>query len=129
METPANLQYTKEHEWVRREGAACVIGITDYAQHELGDVVFVELPQAGRMLKKGESFATLESVKAVSDVYAPISGKVVARNESLSVSPETVNKAPYGDGWLISIEPADAAEAAALMTADAYSQYISGLSK
>ena len=120
MNVPQNLRYSKDHEWVRPEGNTWRVGITDFAQHELGDVVFCELPQAGRQLRQGEAFAVVESVKAASDVYAPISGKVVRANDKLSASPELINSAPYEDGWLIEIEPTSPSEKDALMDATAY---------
>lgn len=101
---PDNLSYTKEHEWIRVEAKKGIVGITDYAQHSLGDVVFVELPEVGRKLKIGEAFGVVESVKAVSDIYSPCSGVVKAVNESLLDSPEILNQDPYGEGWLIEIE-------------------------
>lgn len=101
---PEKLRYTKEHEWILVEGKKGVVGITEYAQHSLGDVVFVELPEVGRKLKIGEAFGVVESVKAVSDIYSPCSGIVKAVNESLLDSPEVLNQDPYGEGWLIEIE-------------------------
>lgn len=101
---PEKLRYTKEHEWILVEGKKGVVGITEYAQHSLGDVVFVELPEVGRKLKIGEAFGVVESVKAVSDIYSPCSGIVKAVNESLLDSPEILNQDPYGEGWLIEIE-------------------------
>ncbi|MBI3939727.1 MAG: glycine cleavage system protein GcvH [Acidobacteria bacterium] len=105
METtsPANLYYTKDHEWLRLDGDTGTVGITDHAQHQLGDVVFVELPEVGDTFKAGESFGSLESVKAVSEVYCPASGEVVQVNEKLKESPEWVNSEPYGSGWMIRI--------------------------
>ncbi len=101
---PEKLRYTKEHEWILVEGKKGVVGITEYAQHSLGDVVFVELPEVGRKLKIGEAFGVVESVKAVSDIYSPCSGIVKAVNESLLDSPEILNQDPYGEGWLIEME-------------------------
>ena len=101
---PEKLRYTKEHEWILVEGKKGVVGITEYAQHSLGDVVFVELPEVGRKLKNGEAFGVVESVKAVSDIYSPCSGIVKAVNESLLDSPEILNQDPYGEGWLIEME-------------------------
>ena len=120
MSIPAELKYSSDHEWLRVEGKTAVFGITDFAQAQLGDVVFVELPQVGRMLACGEAVAVIESVKAVSDVYAPVSGKVVKINESLEEAPEMVNQAPYGDGWIAVIELADESELMQLMDAAAY---------
>ena len=122
---PAELKYSKSHEWVRRESDGSVtVGITDHAQDLLGDMVFVELPEPGRELQAGQECAVVESVKAASDVYSPISGEVVAVNEAISDSPELVNKEPYGEGWMMRIKPAAAAEADALMDADAYQALI-----
>jgi len=116
---PAELKYTKDHEWVRSGDAAATIGITDYAQAQLGDVVFVELPAVGRTLKQGEVFGTIESVKAVSELYAPVSGEVVAVNDALSTSPESVNKDPHG-AWIIKVKPSNAGELGALLDSAAY---------
>ena len=116
---PADLKYTKDHEWVRGGGAEATIGITDYAQAQLGDVVFVELPAVGRTIKQGEVFGTIESVKAVSELYAPVSGEVVAVNDALSTSPETVNKDPHG-AWIIKVKPSNAGELGSLLDATAY---------
>lgn len=111
---PADLRYTKSHEWIRTLSDGSVeIGITDHAQHALGDLVFVEVPEAGRMLKAGEACAVVESVKAASDVYAPLAGEVTAGNARLSHEPETVNAEPYGAGWLMRLKPAPGAMAAA----------------
>ena len=104
MDLPEDLKYTREHEWARREGNRIIVGITDYAQRELGDVVYVDLPPLGRTLSPGESFGVVESVKTVSDLYAPVGGKVVARNEELVQKPELVNSSPYGEGWMIVLE-------------------------
>jgi glycine cleavage system H protein len=122
---PSDYRYTKEHEWVKAEGSTATIGITEYAQEELGDVVFVELPKVGRQLKAGESFGTIESVKAVSDIFAPLSGEVTEVNPSLHDAPETVNKDPHGAAWLIRMRVADPKEIAPLMDAAAYQAYIS----
>ena len=116
---PADLKYTKDHEWVRSGDGEAVIGITDYAQAQLGDVVFVELPAVGRTIKQGEVFGTIESVKAVSELYAPVSGEVVAVNDALSTSPESVNKDPHG-AWIIKVKPSNAGELGALLDATAY---------
>ena len=101
MSVPGDLQYTRTHEWVRREGDSATVGITDHAQDELGDVVFVELPEEGATFGAGDAFGTIESVKAVSDLYAPLSGEVVEVNSTLEDAPEKVNEDPYGDGWII----------------------------
>jgi len=122
---PAELKYSKSHEWVRRESDGSVtVGITDHAQDLLGDMVFVELPEPGKELQAGQECAVVESVKAASDVYSPISGEVVAVNEAISDSPELVNKEPYGEGWMMRIKPAAVADVDALMDADAYQALI-----
>ncbi len=120
MEFPTDLKYTKEHEWVRIEGSVGVVGITDYAQGELGDVVFVELPAKGRTVKSGDTFGTIEAVKAVSDLYAPVSGEVLEVNAALAANSELVNKEPYGGGWMLKIKIADAGELSGLLDAAAY---------
>ena len=107
MSYPSDYRYTKEHEWVRVEGDVATVGITDYAQHELGDVVYVELPKPGAKLNAGQSFGTVESVKAVSDIYAPVAGEVTEVNSSLSETPEAINKDPHGKAWLIKLKLAD----------------------
>ena len=124
MQCPDGLHYTREHEWIRTEDTVGTVGITDFAQHELGDVVFVELPAAGTVLTKGQAFGVVESVKAVSDIYAPVSGTVVESNEQLGKEPELVNQDPYGTGWLTRIRVVDWAELADLMDAGAYREYI-----
>ncbi|HEY2545064.1 MAG TPA: glycine cleavage system protein GcvH, partial [Candidatus Acidoferrum sp.] len=123
MAYPANYRYTKEHEWVDVKGGVAAIGITDYAQHELGDVVFVELPKVGAKIEAGKTFGTVESVKAVSDIYAPASGEVVEANEILHNTPEKINTDPHGEGWLIKVNLADAAAVNSLMDAAAYEAY------
>ena len=118
---PQNLHYTAEHEWLRQEGEIAVIGITDHAQGELGDVVYLELPEVGGAIVQGESFGVIESVKAASDLYAPISGAVVAVNGDLEAEPQRVNESPYDGGWLIKVRPSRFAdERAALLDASAY---------
>lgn len=124
MTFPENLKYTKDHEWILAEGKTGIVGITDYAQGELGDVVFVELPKIGRQVKQGESFGTIEAVKAVSDLYAPVSGEVIAINEELEKSPELVNKEPYGKGWMIKISINDPNELNSLYDVKAYKDLI-----
>jgi len=114
------LKYTKEHEWVKQEDGTVRIGITDFAQAELGDIVFVELPEVDDEIKKNEPFGSVESVKTVSELYAPISGKVVAINEDLSDSPEFVNESPYEKAWMIIVEPSDSSELDELLSADQY---------
>lgn len=123
--TPAELRYTQEHEWVRADGNRVTVGITDYAQSALGDVVFVDLPDTGTSVDTGEPFGEVESTKSVSDLYAPVSGTVVERNEALEANPEKVNQDPYGEGWMLVIEVADASAVEALMDADAYAQLTS----
>ncbi|MBE3573636.1 MAG: glycine cleavage system protein GcvH [Moorella humiferrea] len=124
MKFPANLYYSKEHEWVAVEGNRARIGITDYAQESLGDIVFVELPQVGDELAAGDSFGVVESVKSASDVYAPVGGKVVAVNEALLDSPQDINADPYGKGWMIEVEMSDPAEVEKLMDSGAYQQLV-----
>ena len=110
MNIPEDLQYTKSHEWVRIEGDTATIGITDHAQDELGDVVFVELPEEGDTFDAGESFGTVESVKAVSDLYAPVGGEVVEVNSALENAPENINEDPYGEGWIVKLRTIDEAD-------------------
>lgn len=117
---PGGLRYTKSHEWVREEGGVLVIGITDHAQDLMGDMVFVELPKPGTRVEVGKECAVVESVKAASDVYAPVAGEVTAINETLAQAPETLNGDPYGEGWLFKIHPADAGAVHALLDASAY---------
>lgn len=124
MSYPTTFRYTKEHEWVQIEGTRARVGITDHAQAELGDVVFVELPSLGTAVKKGGHLGTVESVKAVSDVFAPLSGKVVAVNSDLESSPETVNQSPHTDGWLVVLEISSPSEANDLLDAAAYEAHI-----
>lgn len=124
MEFPDDLKYSKEHEWVLVEGSVATIGITDYAQEQLGDIVFVELPAIGDKVSKEDAFGVVESVKSVNDIYAPISGKVLEVNDDLPENPEMVNDDPYGDGWMIKIEATDLEELEDLMTADEYKDYV-----
>jgi glycine cleavage system H protein len=124
METPSDLRYTEDHEWIRMEGSTAVVGITDYAQGELGDIVFVELPEPGTTVERGAGFGTIEAVKTVADLYSPVSGKVTAVNETLGDAPETVNRSPYGDGWMVRIEPDDASQLETLMDAGAYRAHV-----
>jgi len=122
---PSNLMYLESHEWARTEADGTVtVGITDHAQKALGDLVFVEVPEVGRTLAKGAQAAVVESVKAASDVYSPISGEVVAHNAALQGSPELVNQDPYGEGWLFRIKPSDPAELEQLLDADAYGKIV-----
>ena len=122
MNTPKELRYSEEHEWVKVEGEKVRIGITDFAQSELGDIVFVELPEVGDEVKADEPFGSVESVKTVSELYAPISGKVVEINEDLDDSPESVNESPYEKAWMIVVEPANVADVENLMTAEQYEE-------
>ena len=124
MSIPAELKYTKEHEWIKVEGKIATIGITEYAQGELGDIVFVELPDIEAEIAKEQTFGTIEAVKAVSDMYAPISGKVTEVNSALDDDPMVINRDPYGDGWMIKVELSDASELDALLTADQYKELI-----
>jgi len=124
MNIPNNLKYTREHEWVLVEGNIGTIGITDYAQGELGDVVFIDIDPAIAEIKKSESVGTIEAVKTVSDIFAPFSGKVVSLNESLKDSPESVNSDPYGSGWMLKVEISDAAELNDLLDAAGYQALI-----
>lgn len=124
MSIPKELRYSEEHEWVKVEDGKVIIGITDFAQHELGDIVFVELPQVGDEIKTNEPFGSVESVKTVSELYAPISGKIVEINSELEDSPEFVNESPYEKAWMITIEPADVSELEALLTAEQYKELI-----
>ncbi|CAM4263427.1 glycine cleavage system protein GcvH [Listeria booriae] len=120
MSLPKDLRYSEEHEWVKDDSGKFVIGITDFAQDQLGDIVFVELPEVGDTITQGDSIGSIESVKTVSDFYAPITGKVVAINEELEDAPELINSAPYEGGWLLKVEDVDAAQIDALLSADDY---------
>jgi glycine cleavage system H protein len=122
MAYPKDYKYTKEHEWVKAEGSTGTIGITDHAQNSLGDIVFVELPKVGSEIKKGQSFGTVESVKAVSDLFAPVSGKVTAVNEELATSPEKVNSDAHGS-WMIKVAISDLSDLEQLLSSDAYEKY------
>ncbi len=124
MEAPPGLKYSKEHEWVAAEEAVATIGITDHAQEQLGEIVYIELPSIGEKVSKDDPFGVVESVKAVSDVYAPVSGTVLEVNEDLSESPEAVNEDPYGDGWLIKVRVSDPADFDDLMDNEEYEQMI-----
>lgn len=129
MAYPTNYRYTKEHEWVNVQGDTATIGITDYAQHELGDVVFAEVPKVGAKIEAGKTFGTVESVKAVSDIYAPVSGEVTEANGVLQNTPEKINSDPHGEGWLIKIKLSNAAEVNGLMDAAAYEAFIATQAK
>lgn len=124
MNFPTNVKYTNEHEWIRLEGEEAYVGITDYAQDQLGDIVFVDITTEGEMLDKGEVFGTIEVVKTVSDLFLPIGGEVLEVNPELEEHPELVNQDPYGKGWLVRIKPTDASELDELLDADAYKQLI-----
>jgi glycine cleavage system H protein len=124
MALPTDYRYTKEHEWIHVEGDTGVIGITDYAQHSLGDIVYVEAPQVGAAITAGESFGTVESVKAVSEIYAPVTGTVLEVNQDLANSPELVNQSPYAGGWLIKVKLGDSAQVQSLLTAAEYDAFI-----
>jgi glycine cleavage system H protein len=121
VSVPEELQYTRSHEWVRTEGDTATVGITDYAQDELGDIVFVELPEKGATFDAGDSFGAVESVKAVSDIYAPVGGEVVEVNEALNDSPEKINEDPYGEGWIIKLRVSDEGD---LLSASDYEQFL-----
>ncbi len=127
--SPENLRYTKEHEWVRVEGDRGTIGITDYAQKQLGDVVFLELPEKGRAVKAGENFGTVESVKAVSELFCPVSGEVIDSNAALVRAPEAINTDPYGQGWMIVVKLGDPGQIAGLMDAKAYEALVASEGK
>lgn len=124
---PEDLYYTKEHIWVKIEGDIATIGITDYGQHQLGDVVFIDMPEMGREIESGEVIASVESVKAISEVYAPLTGKIIEISEDLSNDPSTINSDPYGDGWICDIQIKDPTEVEDLMTADDYRAYLEEL--
>lgn len=127
MRFPENLKYTKDHEWAKVDGKIATIGITDHAQSALGDIVYCELPKVGRELKEHETFGVVESIKAVSDLYSPLAGKVVEINQSAVDEPAKINQAPHGDAWLIKIELADPASASKLMGSADYTKYVESL--
>ena len=127
MNYPANLKYTKEHEWAKIDGNVVTVGITDHAQSSLGDIVFAELPSVGRTLKKGDTFGVVESIKAVSDLYSPATGKVVEVNAAIGDEPGQLNKDPHGKAWMVKIELTDQASIKDLMDADSYSKYVASL--
>ena len=124
MNVPENLKYTKDHEWLRVEGDFCFVGITDFAQGELGDIVFIEIETEGETLDKEEVFGTIEAVKTVSDMYMPVGGEVIEFNPALEESPDLVNKDPFGEGWMIKIKVADTAELDGLLSPDAYKELL-----
>jgi len=124
MEVPPGLRYSKEHEWVATEDSVATIGITDHAQDQLGEIVYIELPSVGEKISKDDPFGVVESVKAVSDIYAPVSGTVVEVNEDLPESPEVINEDPYGDGWLVKVRVTDSAELDDLMDNEEYAEMV-----
>jgi len=124
MNIPQSLKYTKEHEWVREDGGIVTVGITDHAQGELGDIIFVEFPEIGQEIERDEPFGTIEAVKTVADLFAPISGTVTEINEKLDDSPESVNQDPYGDGWMVKVSVSEADELDNLMSSDQYREMI-----
>lgn len=125
MNFPENLKYTNEHEWIRVEGDIAYVGITDYAQEQLGDIVFVDVPTVGETLEAGETFGTIEVVKTISDLFLPIAGQIIEQNEALEGSPELVNKDPYGEGWLIKLKPTNLKDVEDLLDVEAYKAVIS----
>ncbi|MBO9683563.1 MAG: glycine cleavage system protein GcvH [Flavisolibacter sp.] len=125
MNFPDTLRYTKDHEWIRLEGDEAIIGITDFAQHELGDIVYVEIETAGQQLKAGDVFGTVEAVKTVSDLYLPVDGTVTEVNPNLNSNPELVNNDPYGEGWMAKVKLSNAADIESLMNAEAYQNLVS----
>lgn len=124
MEFPTNIKYTNEHEWIRLEGDIAYVGITDYAQQQLGDIVFIDVPTEGETLEKGETFGTVEVVKTVSDLFLPIGGEILEVNPQLEEHPELVNQDPYGEGWIIKLKPTDVGEMDELLDAAAYKEII-----
>ena len=124
MNFPTNVKYTSEHEWIRVEGDVAYVGITDYAQDQLGDIVFVDIPTEGETLEAGEVFGTIEVVKTISDLFLPVAGEVLEQNEALADQPELVNTDPYGEGWIIKIKPTNAADVDALLDAEGYKAVI-----
>ena len=124
MNVPTNLKYTKDHEWIRVEGDEAVVGVTDFAQSQLGDVVFIEIETLGETIEKEEVFGTIEAVKTVSDMFMPVSGEIIAVNESLADAPETVNKDPYGEGWMVKIKITDPSQLEELLTPEQYGEIV-----
>jgi len=127
LDLPDDLRYTEDHEWVRVKGENVTIGVSDYAQDQLGDIVFVEMPGSGDHFKKGDEFGSVESVKAVSELYMPIGGKVIRANQALEDAPELLNRSPYAEGWIIEIKPEDASQLEVLMDKGAYLKMLAGL--
>ena len=126
LDLPDDLRYTEDHEWARMKGENVTIGVTDYAQEQLGDIVFVEMPASGDSFKKGDEFGTVESVKAVAELYMPIDGEVVQVNQALEDAPELLNRSPYADGWIVEIKPDDMSQLEALLDRDAYLKLLEG---
>ena len=124
MNFPSNVKYTKEHEWIRQEGDVAYVGITDYAQEQLGDIVFVDIQTEGETLEAGETFGTIEVVKTISDLFIPVAGEVLEQNAALADQPELVNQDPYGEGWLIKIKPSADADFDSLLDAEAYKELV-----
>ncbi|MBT3255504.1 MAG: glycine cleavage system protein GcvH [Deltaproteobacteria bacterium] len=127
LDVPDDLYYTEDHEWVRVKGENVTIGVSDYAQDQLGDIVFVEMPASGDQFKKGDEFGTVESVKAVAELYMPIGGKVIRVNQALEDAPELLNQSPYAEGWIIEIKPEDASQLEAILNKEAYLKMLEGL--
>ncbi|MDR0892972.1 MAG: glycine cleavage system protein GcvH [Mediterranea sp.] len=125
MNFPQDLKYTNEHEWIRLDGDTAYVGITDYAQQQLGDIVFVDIPSVGDTLEAGDTFGTIEVVKTISDLFLPVAGEVLEQNEALADQPELVNKDPYGEGWLVKMKPADIGDLDDLLDAETYKGVIS----
>ncbi|MCX4245886.1 glycine cleavage system protein GcvH [Paraliomyxa miuraensis] len=123
-EIPADLRYTKEHEWARRDGDLIVVGITAHAVEQLGDITLITVPEPGTAVTQGESFGDIDSVKAVSELFAPVSGEIAERNDELEDAPETVNEDPYGEGWLVKIKPSDPSQLDGLLDAEAYAELV-----
>ena len=126
LDVPDDLYYTEDHEWVRVKGGNVTIGVTDYAQNQLGDIVFVEMPGSGDQFKKGDEFGTVESVKAVAELYMPIDGEVVQVNQALEDAPELLNQSPYADGWIVEVKPDDMSQLETLMDRDVYMKLLEG---
>jgi glycine cleavage system H protein len=124
MNVPSNLKYTKDHEWIRIEGDTAFIGVTDFAQHELGDIVFVDIESVGKTIAREEVFGTIEAVKTVSDLFMPVSAEILEKNPALESQPELVNTDPYGEGWMIKVKPTDIAETSKLLSAEDYQNLI-----
>lgn len=127
LDLPDDVRYAKSHEYAKTEGDTVKIGLSDYAQDQLGDIVFVEMPQVGDNFRKGEEFGTVESVKAVSELYSPVSGEIISLNTALDDSPQLVNQSPYNEGWMVEVKPGDPGELASLMNNDAYREMLKGL--